>query len=280
VCKWNILENRKFPLWADNRKWHVAAKRWLDNYRKERNWEKTNPIYQREWMAQWVKDNTSFVYRLTEENFWDGALEKVTSEDADNYYIVGIDLGYNDAFVLQVLTYNNKCDIIHHIEEIVLYEKTVSDWARVIKRVINKYHPEAIVADTGGLGKAIVVELQQRFGLPIKAAEKRAKKDIIELLNDDLLTGKVFLLSESKLVEEMQTIQWDEFKRKEDPRYPNDAADAFLYGYREAKHWLYEKPLPKLNMSYNDWLSKEEQLMLDEAILKQEKGQGEWWAEP
>ena len=132
-----------------------------------------------------------------------------------------------------------------------------------------------IVVDTGGLGKMVVQELNERHLLSPRAepAEKTAKLDFIEHFNDDLLHGRYQVAADDAVIAEWEHLQWseDEAKRVEDPRQRNDGADATLYGWRRAKHYwaVAEAPPPApgtaeaLNAEAREWERQAERELLN-----------------
>ena len=115
-------------------------------------------------------------------------------------------------------------EIAQHIEEL---EKT--------------YKFTRIVMDTGGLGKSIAEEFRIRYNIPVIAASKHDKFSYIELLNGDLRSGFVKVPPDSEIVGEWNLLQWAENQKTEDKRFENHLADAFLYAWRESKHYCSEE---------------------------------------
>ena len=116
-------------------------------------------------------------------------------------------------------------------------------------------------------------EFRQRWALPIRPAEKRNKDSYIELMNSDLACGHIQVEEESPLVEEWKLLQWDEDRRKEDPRFENHLSDACLYAWRESKHYTYVEELapPKLgtpeyykSLESRIWQSQEDALAIQD----------------
>jgi len=102
-----------------------------------------------------------------------------------------------------------------------------------------------MVMDAGALGKKIQEEIQQRHHLIIEAADKKRKVEFIELLNDDLRTGRLKIKGDSVCAQDYMLIQWDyekstNAKRVVSAGFHSDISDAVLYGWREAKHFAYE----------------------------------------
>jgi len=131
-----------------------------------------------------------------------------------------------------------------------------SDAAKLVQGYVDRFNPIAIVGDAGGLGKPYVEEMRQRYGIPIKPAEKVRKHAFIELMNSDLRTGRLKIQPEDnrELLTELRLLQWDHASRRHSANYKrwkisescdDHLADALLYGWRESKHWVpREKPAP------------------------------------
>jgi len=95
-----------------------------------------------------------------------------------------------------------------------------------------------MVGDRGGLAKAIFAEMSNVYGVNIEAAEKTAKRDYIELLNGDLIDGRIKIRRGSLLEEEWSYLVWDEHHQHEDKSCKNHVADSFLYQWRYSYHYL------------------------------------------
>jgi hypothetical protein len=126
------------------------------------------------------------------------------------------------------------------------------------------------VADTGGLGKQIAAEIRKRYSVPVFPAEKTQKAEFIQLLNDDLRSGKILVSPiEINFIEEITALQWDEEKEGrfiEDPRFANHRCDAFLYAWRESCHYLSKTPDSIPPMNSEAWFKRQEDQMLKEVI--------------
>lgn len=92
--------------------------------------------------------------------------------------------------------------------------------------------PAAIVADLAGLGETLIDELAHVYGIQIKAAQKAGKFGAIEVVNGDLVDGRMQILAGSPLEDQLATLQWkpDEYGQpKEDRSARNDHADSWTY---------------------------------------------------
>jgi len=239
---WTVLDNPMFPIWRRAGKgWRKKAERWLDDYRQKKQWEEDNPTFQREWLGKWVRDIGGLVYRYDEtRNSFDGTLP-------DGYawrYVVGCDLGFNDAFSTVVLAFSEDLPTVYCVDQYERPGMIPSQWAAHLQGLCAKYHPEKILVDTGGMGKAVMEEFRQRYGLPAHPAEKKSKLDFIAHKNSDMVAGLIKYVPGTPITRSMQLLQWDEDRKKEDQRFHlhTHLTDADLYAWREAKHWLYEEP--------------------------------------
>lgn len=259
---WTLFENPHVP----------NATSWLESYRKRKRWSTDNPIYQREWLGLWVRSLSSLVYRFDSEKNLGVRPENL---GINWRYIMGVDLGYNDATAFVVLAYSESSPdlyVVDTFKKVNMLPSEVSDMVGVYN---DKYKPSAIVCDTGGLGKAIVEEMRIRYPLTMKAAEKKNKFEYVELLNSDLFEGHIKIDPELRdLRDEVEMLQWDENRKKEDPRFENHLCDAFLYAWRESGHWGYKPPKPEVEMYSREW---EKQEMEKLAKKLKEQHERPWW---
>lgn len=207
---------------------------------KRRGLSLDSPSIQRHFFGQWANDSSNLVFR------WDPEENDYAVAPADLSYVVGIDLGYNDADAVAVLGYNDHG--VWLVEERVKRKQGITDLASTIADVDRRYKPQAMVVDAGGLGKKIVEELSGRYALPVKAAEKAEKYAHIELLNDAMRTGMFKAKRGSLFVQDSQLLEWDKDKSSGDKlvvsdSFHSDVCDAVLYAFREAGHWTALAPL-------------------------------------
>jgi len=273
---WNILNNPMFPLWRGKDDWRELAKTWLHTYRQNKGWNEDHPTYQREWLGRWVRDEGGLVYKYNPSR--DNYASLPGNGEYDWKYVLGVDLGYDDSFAVVVFAFTEDLPDIYEVDSYKVKGKTISDWAKIIRDREEIYGPVAEVADTGALGKAIVKELNQRFGTALKPAEKKDKIGNIGLLNADLIAGRIHVKADSPLAKEWTILQWDEQRKKEDDRFANDCSDAGLYAYREARHWLYEPKeiIPEVGTrEYSNW--EMDKHLEDELRAFDNRESQEWW---
>lgn len=225
VHQWTVLDNPHIP----------NAKAWLDERMQRKNWTDTHPTYLREWRGRWVRSAESMVYRWS-----DGAAFSQLPSGCEWEYVIGVDLGFEDATAFVIEAFSRDRPDVYVVDEFKRSKLIPSDIAAQLREYVSTYNPISIVCDTGGLGKSIAEELSQRYAMNIKPANKAGKLANIELLNGDLDAGLFRARADSALVGEWKTLQWDEDRKKEDSRFDNHLSDAALYAYRECKHYTHQ----------------------------------------
>lgn len=251
---WHTSDNIAMPhIWDDA----------LDD-KKLRNIDDTDPTWVREWLGQWCPSESLMVYRYAEErNGWTPPKTRDNPhglpEGHEWKFLFGMDLGFNDSTAIVVAAYSDTYPDLLQIYEWKAPHQTFQALLAKVKEVIRKFGEfDGMVADTGGLGKLLVESLNAE-GFHIEAAEKREKFDHIELVNSDLLAGRIKVISDGYLANEMLLLQWkDESFTKEDKATDNHACDAFLYTWRYAYHHFWKKPQNELKKGSQSWYEAKE----------------------
>lgn len=239
----------------------------LSEERAVKNITEDDHGYIRETYGRWVYDPESLVYKFTKEK---NVYEKLPEEKLE--YILGIDLGYNDADAISVLGYSYLHKHVYLVEELVQDKQDITALVGQIKTLQEKYKPVKMVMDAGALGKKIQEEFLQRHSLQIEAADKNRKHEFIELLNDDLRNGKFKAFSGSLFAQDALLVQWDRSERvisqqrlKISDTFHSDICDATLYAWREARHFLAEAPKPGPTVYSEAWVEAQERLLMEQA---------------
>lgn len=247
VHRWTMLDNPFIPHAREEMAATKAMKGWADD----------NPTYLREWLGRWVNDLGSLYYSfdLLRNTY---RTDEVQPWGPGWTHVLGWDLGAIDDMAIVIWGW--------HEDDPTLYE--VFSWKKSGARsnevlaVIEQQEKEKRlnlvkkVADTQGGGKMYVDEVMSRTQHRFEAAKKNDKYDHVRLMNDDLLTGRVKVRMGSPLQEELIGLMRDpdydprhpDYKDKlptEDPSCPNHCADAGLYSYREAWHFMPRAVAPK-----------------------------------
>lgn len=233
---WTVLDNEMFPRWRGQADWQARAQAWVRELKASKGWVDDHPVFLREWLGRWVRDDSSLVYhyqagRNTYENMPKGA---------EWEYVLGVDLGYDDATAFVVGAFSRDAPDFYAVETHKESGMVVSEVADKVRAYAQRYRLVATVADTGGLGKMVVEELRKRHSLAIRPAEKASKFEFIEHMNSDMMAGRVLAKYGSELCGEWEILQYDEDRKKEDPRFENHLADACLYAWRESRHYQHK----------------------------------------
>lgn len=276
VHKWSFLDNIHLP--AEERNLQLIVDRQFGG-----DW--LHPTFRREYLGEWVADAGNKVYDYDPvKNDWDGVLP------AGHEWIhgLGVDIGSVDGTAFVVPCFSPTHDTLFLVEELKFKKQrdkhlSVSDIAAHLSRFYEKRVYHRPVCDMGALSAIIVEELNQRWGFALQAADKTHKNDFIEHLNSDLRLGRIKIPAKSQLASEMARLVWDDKlspsgKRREKPGMPNDLADAFLYSYREAKHWagkLVQEEAKPSDMAQVEW---EHRKALDKKLkeLENERQDADW----
>ena len=194
--------------------------------------------FQQHYLGLWVTDPEARVYQYSQDR---------NSESFDppkNYhYVLGIDLGYNDATSFVLCAWSYEDPILHIVKAEKKSGMILSDVAEKINVYQRRYKVNTMVID--GASKQGVQELCIRYELPLIIAEKAGKRDFIELMNDEFITKKIMVGSDAEcLLEEWDALIWDEDKKakgqwEELRSCENHAADAALYAWRWCYNYAY-----------------------------------------
>lgn len=226
---------------------------------KRRGVSAEDPSVQREWYGKWLLDTDSLVYRYN-----NGVNHYEKLPEAKWNYILGVDLGFNDADAICVLAWSESSPNTFLVEEKITRHQGITELVGQINDLRTKYDITKVVVDTGGLGKKIAEELARRYLIHVVPAEKIRKVEYIELMNDCLRTGKLMAKSNSHFASDCMKVEWDHDKSTPDKkviskRYHSDICEAVLYAWRECYGYSYQKPLPNIVMGSKAYLDELEE---------------------
>lgn len=292
VHHWTAYDN-PWPIYDRGpRKGERVFPDWIARIMKERRWTDQTPAYQREYLGQWVRDEDGLIYRIRPYN-----LTSVVPDVEDWSYVLGIDLGFADSTAFVVVGYSPtaaKAIVYESYKQSGLIPSAVAAHVEALRE---RFNFDAIVADSGGLGKGYVEEMKQRFGLPILAAEKQHKHAFIEHLNGDLHANVLQIIEASNqyLIHEASLLQWREDsiylttsgtrngkpsdqRRKEDPRFDNHLLDAFLYAYRHCRQWMHEPEENPYRENTPEWVMARQEAVEAADEKEHKRASTPWWS--
>lgn len=229
-----------------------------------------DPRIQRECFGKWTVDLSSLVFKYDEARNDYAGLPSALKWS----YVIGVDVGYDDADAISVLGWRDQVPESFLVEEDIARKQGITELSHKLDRLIKKYDPVSVVLDTGGLGKKIAEEMRKRYSLPIKAAEKSRKFEYIELLNDAMRTGRFFAKKDSTFAMDCRLVEWDRAKSTGDKlvvsdAFHSDATDSVLYAWRESLAWLEQPEKVKPKTGSREWQQMQEEAMWENVSKRQ-----------
>jgi len=226
------------------------------------------PWFQQNYLGKYVVDESQRCYKYTRDR---NRIPAAALPDMRNH-VLGIDLGFNDATAFSLLGFTSsskKLYVAHTSKETQL---TLTQVAERIRWYIAKYKPYKLIVDNAA--KQAVEELKQRFGLPLTAADKTAKADFIEIMNNDFTAGNILVADNCEdLCVEYENLIWDDKskKKQEHPNCENHLADATLYAWRYCYQYVWQPEKPKLTEEDRIAQQLEHEAQIIELESKKEK---------
>lgn len=239
------------------------AEAFIQKLMKDRAWDDNNPTLLREYRNKWVLDVESLWVRYRESKNHFNAIPpgKWT-------YIMGIDVGFNDADAIAVLAWNEGSPVTYLVEECITKKQDMTSLVEQIKHLAKKYDVAKMVIDEGGLGKKLAEEMRRRHHVPVQAAEKQRKQETVAFLNDALRLSKFMASKDSRFAQDSYLIQTDWEKTTPDKivikKSPHsDIIDAVLYAFKESPAFGFQPVIPPPVKGTPEYYQKEEEDMFD-----------------
>jgi hypothetical protein len=239
-----------------------------------------HPSIQREYFGRWCLDSDSLVFHYTAE------ANDFKEVPKDNYtYILGIDIGFNDADALAVIGWSEKSKVTYLFEEVITKQQGIESLVEQIEDIRKRYDISKIVMDTGGLGKKIQESISSRYQIPVEPAEKVRKFEYIELLNADMRKGLFKARGSSRFAQDCNLVEYDLDKSTPDrmvvsKRYHSDINDAVLYAWRESYSYTHSEPKVGPKYGTRAWADAEQSRMFEAALdhfsQLSEENKGPW----
>lgn len=176
------------------------------------------PWFKQNYLGQYVVDTEALCYRYRP----DVNLVKSSTVSKFDFYVLGIDLGYEDATAFSLLGYNDKGGKLYVVHTSKEKHLTLTQVASRINWYQDRYAPYKMIVDNAA--KQAVEEIKQRFTLPLVAADKAGKADFIEIMNNDFVAGNILISDAcSDLTVEYENLIWDDnsAKKQEHPNCDN-----------------------------------------------------------
>lgn len=238
----------------------------LDRELQRRGVKIDDPSIQREFFGKWVLDLDSLLLKYDEvKNDYDDLPR------GEWNYIMGIDLGFNDADAIAVIAWSENTPVTYLVEEDVMPKQGLTELVERIAALQAKYHTSKMMIDEGGLGKKIAEEIRRRHLIPVQPADKARKFENVAFLNDALRSGRFKAKKNSRFAQDSYLVEIDREKStperlKVKDSFHSDIIDAVLYGFKESPAFSYQAPIAKPKEGTTEWAKAEEEDMFQQNL--------------
>ena len=261
----------------------MTHKQMLDRELARRGVLLTDPSIQREYFGKWVTDSDSLLIKYNEK-LNDYVDLPALKPPARWNYIMGIDLGFDDADAIAIIGWSEAEPGTYLIEEKVVPQQGLTELVEQIQAYQKKYDIAKMVIDQGGLGKKLAEEMRRRHQIPVEPADKARKIENIAFLNDTLRTSRFKAKKTSKFAQDAYLVEIDQDKSTADKikvsdKYHSDIIDAVLYAFRESPAFTFQKEPEKPKYGSKAWAKQQEVDMFDNALehFQEQSDNAEWW---
>lgn len=254
LFKWNTLDNNKKPPNATKTVAESHIER-LALIESQNPLYKKTPPYFANYLGEWFDDLNRLVYKYDQDI---NCIDKLPSSENGYYYVMGLDLGFNDATAFIISAYSEYDKRLYFIDSFKKEGMIIDDVADKIQEFKDKYPIHTIVVDNAS--KQVVETLKQRHGHHMIAAEKQDKMHYINMMNSDLMTAIIKIVGNKceELKDEWRSCVYDEKNEKiiESAKNENHLADAALYAWRYSYNYLAKNKPVKVDRTSNEYEEK------------------------
>lgn len=265
------------------------AKQWaeeLEDIKLNRPLFMETPLFRQWYLNEWVIDTEKLVYKFNpDRNLFKDRPQNLSPNGWT--YILGVDLGYEDDSAFVLCAFHEHDKTLYVLSTFNKKHMDVTDVANRIKMFRDdKTYPVAkVIID--GANKQAVEEMQRRHGIALEAADKTGKSDFIEIMNGELIQGKIQIKQTlTNLTQEMMGLVWKttadkiDIPRKEHPALPNHLCDALLYAWRFCYQYMAEPAQPRVVVGSKEWYAKQsEEIWEREREFLERSGSQNLWPE-
>lgn len=236
-------------------------------------WEDDHPTWRREYLGEWVQDDSALVYaylalRQSGKVQWTPDHTSPGTHglpEGDWQLLLGIDYGFENPTAFVVCAASQKLREIREVHSERHQHLVLSELARKWRDLEARFGGFVmVVVDGGAQGKMLTETLASDYGLHGTPAEKQEKATYIEAMNSDFHSGRVKLIPDSELANEMSALEWDlsldtkanlarRGKLRENPHQANDLCDAFIYCWRKSVHRWEQEQQAEVAIGTSSW---------------------------
>lgn len=256
---WRLFQWSAFDNPYVSRQWQMA----IEKIKTDRPEYMQTPQFKQWYLNQWVIDDEKLIYRFNIDlNLLDPRLFPAHLPFSGWTFVLGVDTGWEDDSAFVLTAYHMNDSHLYILKVFKQKKMTFDDVVRKIEEFMAhpQYAPQKVIID--GANKQGVESMKQRSNVPFEYADKKDKATFIEILNSDMLQGKIKILDTPEnrvLWEEMSSLVWVtegekiKYPKKEHPALPNHACDAHLYAWRCGYHYASTSSAKKVTIYSKDW---------------------------
>lgn len=263
--------------------WHLLKANTADNPFMADKWKKEieeltinqpyivdTPMFKQMYLGQWVVDIEALVYKYNEDR--NLIKERPVHLSGSWQYLMGVDLGYDDDSAFVVVAFHEHDTNLYVVDSYNRSKMDITDVANKIKDMKQKWDIHKIVVD--GANKQAVEEIKKRHSISLETADKRGKEDFIEIMNSELIMGRIKLVENASapIINEWSSLVWKEkggkivVPKEENPNCSNHLSDALLYIWRYCFQYLSQPAKLKPKYQTPQWFEQEVSDMEQAAI--------------
>lgn len=225
VHRWSLTDNPKIPPEARD----------LERIRAEEGLTEEDPRYIREYLGRWAAADSERVFNgfSQDRNVYHGTLP----DGHEWKYLLGCDFGWNDETAISLVAYSETCPVIYIPETWARKHALPKHVADAIMHFQVKYGVRRYIGDTGGYGKAIVVQLAHDYQIMMQPAKKHEKLSFVEFMNSEFYAGKIKIhSSQTRLITQFTDVAWNDDRTEVGKHERDDLAFSAVYGWRAARN--------------------------------------------
>ena len=180
---WNTTNNKKFPLFVRG---EATPEQYLEKILLDTGMKATDPTFRREYLGEFVEDKDSLAYGFDP----DRDLAPCLPQGHEWRYVVSFDAGFVDSDAIVCMAFSYTCKTAYVVEAYSMAKQDISSLMDKVMYFQEKYSPIKVIGDPAGGGAKMVAELNNRYGIDAKVAEKYTPKIMgVKLVGSDFRQG-------------------------------------------------------------------------------------------
>lgn len=242
------VSTKKEPGWSIHQ-WtayqnpHIDWKAQIEDIKLHRPLYMETPQFRQWYLNEWVIETDKLVYKFNPDR---NLYEDLPHPNSKGWtYNLGVDTGWEDDNAFVLAGYHENDPTLYIIKTFKKNHMTFDQVEIKIKEFLvdPNYPISSVIID--GANKQGVETMRLRSDIHFEYADKLGKVDHIEIMNGDLIQGRVRIhVSCTDLIDEMMGLVWKTsgdkitYPKKEHPALPNHLCDAALYNWFNGYHFL------------------------------------------